>query len=330
MLMHPGSEIRALALAAAVFGLATGLRAAHAADSAQDHLAAAAAAADGDLKGILAICYPRPPGVRGAAPAEGAAEPTQVFDNLFFLGLPTVSAWALKTSDGIIVLDSLDNADEARSHIEGGLKTLGLDPDEIKYVVITHAHGDHYGGATYLAEKFHARVVMSDIDWDVLAGPKRANYPANWGPIPKRDIGVKDGDTLTLGDTTIEFYLTPPHTPGTLSIIMPLADHGQHHVGAEWGGTAFNFAPTVANYETYAASAAKLARIADREKADVILSNHASYDNALEKIAALKDRKPGAPNPFVVGQSGVQRFLTVAGECAKAAADKAKTATPTP
>ena len=63
-----------------------------------------------------------------------------------------MSAWALTTSAGIIVLDSLDNASEAQEYIEGGLRKLGLDPTQIKYVVITHAHGDHYGGAQSLAE----------------------------------------------------------------------------------------------------------------------------------------------------------------------------------
>jgi metallo-beta-lactamase class B len=321
--MQSGAIGRNLAIAAAVIGLAVSAAAAPAENI---HLAAATAAAGNDLKGILAICYPRPPGVRGAAPASGTAEPTKVFDNLYFLGLPTVSAWALNTSEGIIVLDSLDNADEARTNIEGGLRKLGLDPAAIKFIVVTHAHGDHYGGATYLAEKFHAHIVMSDIDWGVLEGPRRANYPANWGPIPKRDIAVEDGKSLTLGDTTIEFHLTPPHTPGTLSIIMPLTDGGAHHVGAEWGGTAFNFAPTVANFTTYADSAAKFARIAKQKNADVILSNHPSYDDALDKIGSLKTRAAGQPNPFVVGQATVQRFFTVAGECAKAAADKAKAA----
>jgi metallo-beta-lactamase class B len=241
-----------------------------------------------------------------------------VFDNLYFLGIQNVSAWALTTSAGIIVLDALDNPGEAQQYIEGGLRKLGVDPTQIKYVVVTHAHGDHYGGAQYLADKFHARLVMSDIDWKVLEGPPRANYPANWGPVPRRDMAVKDGDKLTLGDTTIEFYITPPHTPGTISIIMPLKDGNARHVGAEWGGTAFNFQPTPENFATYAASAERFAKIARDKGVDVPISNHSTYDNAFEKIAALKARKPGQPNPFVTGAQSEQRYLTVAAECAKA------------
>ena len=288
-----------------------------AADSKDAHLQAAAAAASQDLKGILSVCDPRT-GQRTPPSVVASPEPAKVFDNLYFLGIANVSAWALTTSDGIIVLDALDNASEAQQYIEGGLRKLGLDPNQIKYVVVTHAHGDHYGGAQYLADKFHAHVVMSDIDWKVLEGPPRANYPAGWGQPPKRDVSVKDGDKLALGDTMIEFYVTPPHTPGTISVIMPLKDGNTRHVGGEWGGTAFNFAPTAQNFVTYAASAERFAKIARDKGVDVPLSNHSTYDNAFEKIAALKMRRPGQPHPFVTGQESEQRYLKVAAECAKA------------
>lgn len=301
------------AVSAALFGNAD----TRAAESRDAHIAAATAAAGQDLKGILSICNPRT-AARAPVAVRADIEPAKIFDNLYFFGISNVSAWALTTSAGIIVLDSLDNANEAQQYIEGGLRKLGLDPAQIKYVVVTHAHGDHYGGAQYLADKFHAHIVMSDIDWKVLEGPRRANYPANWGPIPRRDMSVKDGDRLTLGDTTIEFYVTPPHTPGTISIIMPLREGNARHVGGEWGGTAFNFPPTPQNFATYAASAERFAQIARDKGVDVPISNHSTYDNAFEKIAALKSRRPGDPNPFVTGPESAQRFLTVAAECAKA------------
>src|SRR5262252_2401803 len=124
-------------------------------DTRADHVAAATAAAGQEFDGMLTLCgVPR----RGRA-ANISADPAKVFDNLYFVGIPSVTAWALTTSDGIIVLDALNNAKEAETYIEGGLRKLGLDPNQIKYVIITHAHGDHYGGAQYLADKFHARLV---------------------------------------------------------------------------------------------------------------------------------------------------------------------------
>jgi metallo-beta-lactamase class B len=288
-------------------------------NSLEGHIKAAVDTAGPDLGGILTVCLPRNgPDPR---PANDSAEPTKVFDNLYYVGIQSVSAWALTTSQGIIILDTLNNAQEAQTFIEGGLRKLRLDPAQIKYIVITHAHADHYGGATYLADKFHAQLVMSDADWKFLEGPQPARgQTGNRGPIPKRGMAVNDGDKLTLGDTTLEFYITPPHTPGTISIIMPLKDGGMNHVGAEWGGTAFNFQPTAENFATYAASAERFMKVAAGKGADVPISNHATFDDALSKMSALKMRKPGDPHPFATGANSVQRYLTVAAECAKARA----------
>ena len=136
--------------------------------------------------------------------------------------------------------------------------------------------------------------------------------------VPKRGRGVNDGDTLTLGDTTIEFYVTPPHTPGTLSLILPLKDGEMRHVGAEWGGTGFNFAQTRENFSTYIASAQRFSKLAHDKGVDVPLSNHSTFDDAFNKIARLKGRNAGDPHPFVMGEGSEEKFLAVAAECAMA------------
>ena len=93
------------------------------------------------------------------------AEPAKVFDNLYFVGGKIHSAWALTTSDGIILIDTIFpyNSEEL---IVGGMKKLGLDPKNIKYVLISHAHADHIGGAEMLQARYGARVVMGGPDWD--------------------------------------------------------------------------------------------------------------------------------------------------------------------
>jgi metallo-beta-lactamase class B len=85
-----------------------------------------------------------------------------------------------------------------------------------------------------------------------------------------------------------------------------------------WGGTAYNFGPLPDRLQLYYDTTAKYHDILKQENADIFLSNHVSFDAAPAKIAALKERKPGEPNPFVVGEDTVQRFLTVLGECALA------------
>ena len=102
-----------------------------------------------------------------SAPARDTwyAEPARVFDNLYFVGGKVHSSWALTTSEGIIIIDTIYpyNSEEL---IVGGLQKLGLDPKTIKYVLISHAHGDHIGGAEMLQTRYGARVVMGAPDWD--------------------------------------------------------------------------------------------------------------------------------------------------------------------
>ncbi|MCG2632778.1 MBL fold metallo-hydrolase [Bradyrhizobium sp. WYCCWR 13023] len=168
--------------------------------------------------------------------------PTPVFDNFYYVGTQEVSAWALTTSDGIILFDSLNNPDEAKAYIVQGLRDLGLNPGQVKYVVITHGHGDHFGGAQYIRDTFGARLVASAVDWDVMAnGINR--FPPQWRDVvPQRDMVLADGQTLTLGDASITFHITPGHTQGTLSSIFRVQDHGKSHVVAF--GVALGFPPT--------------------------------------------------------------------------------------
>jgi len=295
-------------------------------DAITQHVAAATVAAKSDLRGPLALCK-----TASSAPTasfmdnynklvkEPPLQPMQVMDELYFLGNAWTASWAIKTSQGIIVIDALDNADEAKQYIEGGLRTLGLNPADIKYVVISHAHGDHYGGASYLKDTFGAHVVMSEIDWKVFDDPQfDPKRNPLFDPPPKRDVAVKDGETLKLGDTMLTFHVVPGHTLGTLATVFTVHDHGEPHNAVAWGGTAYNFGPLPDRLQLYADTTAKYHELLKQANVDIFLSNHVNFDAAVTKMAALKTREAGEPNPFVVGTDTVQRFLTVLGECALA------------
>jgi metallo-beta-lactamase class B len=299
----------------------------------QSHVAAAKAAAGADFAGVFdRICSEAvptaPPASRSGAPrAPGPppreswhAEPVKVFDNLYFLGQTEYSVWAIKTSAGVILLDAIFDY-SVDDEVVGGMKTLGLDPATIKYVIISHGHSDHSGGAKYLQDRFNARVVLAAADWDLL--------DRSTGTKPRRDMVATDGQKLTLGDTTVTLYNTPGHTLGTLSTIFPVTDNGAPHVVASWGGTAFNWMANPAPYvtperpvrfwfETYSSSARRFKDVAAKAGADVLVSNHSIFDGSKTKLPALTQRRPGDPNPYVIGQAGVQRYLTVVDECAQA------------
>ena len=255
------------------------------------------------------------PGGPPAAPARETwyAEPQKVFDNLYFVGQTEYSAWAVATSQGIILLDAIyDYSVEAE--VDEGLRKLGLNPADIKYVIVSHGHLDHAGGAKHLQEKYGARLIMSAADYDLLD-----QQNPSWKP--KRDMVATDGMKLTLGDVTMTLYLTPGHTEGTISTVFPVRDGNAKHIVATWGGTLFNFGRNRPRLESYAQQAERFKEIVTKAGADVMLSNHTVYDGSKTKLPAMKARKAGEKHPYVIGTDGVRRYLTVVGECARAAVE---------
>ena len=287
----------------------------------ETHRAAAKAAAGLDFDGTLgtvciAVDAPRgaPPDSRAAPPrSEWYAAPQKVFDNLYWVGTKFHSSWALKTSAGIILIDTLFNY-AAEPEIVDGLKKLGLDPKTIKYVIVSHGHGDHDEGAKLLQDRFGAHVVFSAADWDL-----EARTPNKPGGVARKDIVAVDGQKITLGDTSVTLIATPGHTPGTLSMIFQVKDHGRPLTVAYSGGTAFNFPHTLANYDTYIASQRKIAAAAKAAGATILMSNHSQFDDAYDRarIAQLP-RKAGEPHPYEIGADAVGRYFKMTEECAQA------------
>jgi len=293
-------------------------------DTIDAHLIAARTAAGFEFTGTLARLCVAPIAVPsamqdvapGPVPARDTwyAEPAKVFDNLYFVGSKIHNSWALTTSQGIILIDTLFTYN-SEEEIVGGLKKLGLDPSTVKYVIISHAHSDHDGGAKLMQDRFGSHIVMGGPDWDSIEESVN-RYPQG---KPKRDIVAQDGQKITLGDTAVTIITTPGHTPGTLSMIFTVKDNGKPLTVAYSGGTAFTFPFTVANFDTYTESQRKMAAAAATANASVLMSNHSEFDSAITKIRTLPARKPGEPHPFDLGKMAVARYFVVTAECAQAA-----------
>jgi metallo-beta-lactamase class B len=307
----------------------------------ESYVGVAKAAAGTDWSGtFLRLCIPPTAGTQGGrgpaaqaggrgqgiqAGARGAtrlsppreswyAEPAKVADNLYFLGTQVHSAWAIAGSEGIIVIEALfDYA--AKDEILDGLRTVGLDPKKVKYVLLSHAHGDHDGGAKLLQDQIpDVRIVYGAEDWEAV--DKTENRQ---GGKPKHDLVGADGMKVSVGDASVQIVTMPGHTPGTLSYLFEVRDNGKPLRVAYVGGTAIPFNGSAAYYDTYLASSAKVAKAAAGFGATVLLSNHTEFDNAYFKAHTAASRKPGAPNPFDVGTDGVARYFAVVQACTTAA-----------
>ncbi len=309
-----------------------------ASQEAQQHIAAAMALAGSDLiNEAEALCSPAGPRraalVRQAAglpPVEDyVLEPTRVFENLYYIGFNDVGAWAIETSEGLILIDTLNSPDEARDVLVPGLEKMGLDPAEIEYIVIGHGHNDHVGGASYLQQTYGARILISGPDWDLALSGERGDRPR-----PTRDMVVTDGQELTLGDTTVTLALTPGHTAGTLAMLVPVTHRGRTHTAVIFSGTQ------MPNQESRAIFEHVFDDFARPLGAETALGAHpgvADLDqehlercleaggpcwtqsmNTLELQAQLRQQYPDGPHPLLLGEERFDRYMSIMLECAGA------------
>ena len=246
--------------------------------------------------------------------------PTQVADNLYFLGSRQIGVWIVKTSEGLILFDSYW-ADQVRPAIVEAMRVMGLDPTQIKYVIVGHGHADHYGGSAYLQFTFGAKIVMMAKDWDFV---EKAAVRPDSAPKPTRDVVVNDGDTITLGDTTVSMVETPGHTPGGIGAVFPVKDRGQTHWVGWWGSNIYYGELPVPEMTSYIASIDRMMALADRKGVDMEITNHIHSDNSYPKLVASQSRAAGQANPFIVGKANYQRYLGVLKECAEASLDREK------
>jgi len=227
--------------------------------------------------------------------------PFKVFDNLYHVGPGYVGVWLIPTTAGIIMIDSAQ--EPYVDFVMDNVKKVGFDLKDIKYIMLSHGHLDHFGGSARIQEASGARVGALDEDWKMIedAGARPGR---NGGPsprVPKRDMVVKDGDTLTLGNTTMKLYHHPGHTPGVLSGEFTVFDNGKPHK-ALWqggGGSRGGLAAAEQAVET-------TNRIAAMPGIEVLVMIHSwSAPNGypgggmLERAQLLDKRKPGDPHPFV-------------------------------
>jgi metallo-beta-lactamase class B len=295
-----------------------------------DHVNNAKLLAAEDLVPSLVDCAIPPVNAAASVGKVIDAPPTKVFDQLYYLGMNSVASWVIVTSAGIIQIDSLDNPEEAERIIIGGYKKLGLDPAQMKYLILTHGHSDHFGGSKYLQDTYRPHVLMSAVDWDMVAKLPPSKPGDKFGPVPQRDMDITDGQKLTLGNTTITFYITPGHTPGTVSMLVPVTDHGQPHLLSFWGGSAIPRAlgPSGqvgrmdAGILAYKQSFERFFKLGEDAGADGYIANHpyrdlTFVDGKNDRIARNEARKPGDPSSFIDRGTYI-RYYMISMECIEA------------
>jgi metallo-beta-lactamase class B len=236
-------------------------------------------------------------------------EPIRVFDNLYYFGFSDVGSWAISTSDGIILIDALNSPQEAEEIVVPGLRKMGLDPAQIKHVIVGHGHNDHVGGVSYLQDTYPgADIMLTAADWDLSFTNPRPDRPR-----PTRDVVVTHGQKVTLGDTTVTLAVTPGHTPGSLGFFIPVTHNGASDTVLLLSGVLQTPTPV---------ALVGLERVLSEAKAmnvHAVLNGHPGifYGQTLEAMQAGA-KNPNAAHPLLYDNEQFGRYLTIMVECSRA------------
>ena len=143
-------------------------------------------------------------------------------------GLRPSAAYVVETSEGLVLIDSGLAADAA--DVKSEMAGLGLDWRKTSAILLTHAHGDHCGGAEHLRAATGARVFAGRGDAEVLkaGGPREAffsifyNPDANVHPTSV-DVELEGDEAIEFGEVRFRALGTPGHTPGSICYLMERA-----------------------------------------------------------------------------------------------------------
>ena len=183
---------------------------------------------------------------------------------------------------------------------------LGLKPEDIKYIFITHGHSDHVGGAEFLQRTYGSQVVISYEDFLLAKEQSKNSKGKNVFKAPKVERFIGDDAELTVVDSKFKFYLTPGHTKGCLSIDFFVKDRGLKHRAFIVGGNGTNF-EGLKQAKMYVESVARIAEISRQIPAvEVNLANHPEMNQLFERQAQNTQRI----NPYIDAE-GFAEFLEV-------------------
>ena len=226
--------------------------------------------------------------------------PFKVMDNVYYVGPGAVSVWLVPTSAGLILFDTAQ--EPYVDYVIDNIRKVGFDPKNIKYILLTHGHLDHFGGANKIKALSGARVALTEGDWNFMEQQAKARPPKPGDEPPARDMVIKEGDTITLGDTKVKVYVLPGHTPASPAYEFTVYDNKKPYKGFVFGG------PGPRNGVEGGTEFLKSVERLEKQFADVqVALNVHSYLNSypypnnmgLLEMRDVKAKNPNGPNPFI-------------------------------
>ncbi len=231
-------------------------------------------------------------------------EPFKMFDNVYYVGDKWVSSYAVETSSGLVIIDTLDSP--YGKWIPANLEKLGLNDKKVSHILVTHGHSDHVGGAEYLQSLYGSKVIMSEKALELAKEQAQKSKGKNRFVPPVVESFAEDDSSIVVGDTKFKFYITPGHTEGDLSIDFFVKDNDKLYRAFVVGGHGTNFQkPGLA--KQFMASMARIKRLAMESPAVIVnLSNHPHKNNLFSNREV--GVKSETDNPFI-SRENFLRFI---------------------
>ena len=225
---------------------------------------------------------------------EEPAEPAHIVGPIYFVGTKGLCSWLIKTSGGFILMNTCMPG--SGPMIEASIKKLGFKPEDVKLLLVGHAHTDHAGGHAYIKRVTGAEVAILDAEQPLLESGGKTDffygaYPEFLYEPVKADRVFKDGEKITLGDVTLTALDTPGHSKGSTTYTMDVVDGGKTYKVVFPDGSGVNPGYRVAvnpSYPGIADDYRRTFKILGHLKPDISLGSHTEmvgYDARLARSA---------------------------------------------
>ena len=236
--------------------------------------------------------------------------PFRMYGNLFFVGSSKVSVHIIKTTVGLVMIDT--GYPCMYEQILDSMQELGLDVQNICAIFHSHGHIDHFGCTLRLLQQCNARTYISRIDNEIINGHRDLSWAKELHLEREQpfdcDVLIEDGDIFTFGDTTIRCRLTPGHTDGVLSFFLNVEENGKTAIAAMHGGVGMNtfraayLLENGLSFDCREIFRQGLHSLAE-EKVDIVMGNHPGQSHTVEKLQKVQNGES------VVDASEWKRFL---------------------
>ena len=237
------------------------------------------------------------------APWRYDVEPFRIADNLYYVGNSSVSTHLFDTGEGLLLLDT--GYIQTAYMLFESIRKLGFDPADVRWILHTHGHYDHFGATRLFVEKYGCKTYLPEKDLSFLDKQPEMNcypvygfyYEAPHDLYFKVDVPVNPGDVLTFGNTKVEVFNAAGHTPGTVCYRFTLpsglkaAMHGgigintltkeyaaKHGLGETWRNNFVESLPKLKGLEV-----------------DIVLGNHPKQTDTMGKLS----RRTPENNTFI-------------------------------